>query len=56
MNNYVHIAVRPETKKLLVSDCVKIYLSYHPHLKGMNISQEHILFQVAGFFKEEYDG
>jgi len=43
-----------ETKKLIINDCVEIYISYHPNLEGSNITQNHILKQIALDFKKRW--
>ena len=35
-----------ETKKLLTEDCIEEYLSYHPEMRGINITQGFILRKV----------
>ena len=35
------------TKKLILNDCIKEYLVYHPELKGLRITQSFILSKIA---------
>jgi len=41
------------TKKLIMQDCIKEFLRHHPELKGMNITQNIILRNMAEFYLKE---
>jgi len=45
--NRKHLLVDYETFKLVMEDCVKEFLSQHPEEKGRNITQNHIVKQIA---------
>ena len=42
----VKLTISPETKKLLMDNCVKEFFIHHPELKGMNITEEFIERQI----------
>jgi len=47
MTNRKHLLVDYETFNLVMKDCVKEFLEQHPEMKGMNITQNFIVKQIA---------
>ena len=47
MSNRKHLLVDYETYDLVMNDCIKEFLEQHPEMKGKNITQNHIVRQIA---------
>lgn len=46
--NYdVKMCCSAETRDKIIYDCVEEYLKHHPEMRGKNITQGHILRQLA---------
>lgn len=41
--NQVHLVISPETKKLIMVDCMKEFRRNNPEFDGMKISQDFLL-------------
>ena len=48
---YVKLTVSPETKKMLLS-CIPDFLEHHPEMKGMKITENLIVMQIADHYKK----
>ena len=44
------LACSESTKKLIMEDCIKDFLSHHPELSGINVTQNMILRQIAEYY------
>lgn len=44
------LACSESTKKLIMGDCIKDFLSHHPELSGINVTQNMILRQIAEYY------
>ena len=44
------LACSESTKKLIVKDCIEDFLSHHPELSGINVTQNMILRQIAEYY------
>lgn len=49
----VKLTVSPSTKKIVTEDCIQEFLSHHPELKGMKITENFIVRQLAQFYLKE---
>ena len=47
-----HLVCDEETFELIMRECTKEYLKHHPEMLGCNITQNHILKQIARFYLE----
>jgi len=47
MSNRKHLLVDYETYDLVMRDCVREFLERHPEMMGKNITQNHIVRQIA---------
>jgi len=45
-----HLVCSPETKKLIMEDCVEEFLEHHPEFEGMNITHNFILKKIGDFY------
>lgn len=48
--NNVHLSVHPDTKKA-VMNCIPEFLEHHPELRGMKITENFIVKQIADFYR-----
>lgn len=44
------LACSESTKKLIMEDCIQDFLSHHPELSGINVTQNMILRQIAEYY------
>ncbi len=44
------LACSESTKKLILNDCIEDFLSHHPELSGINVTQNMILRQIAEYY------
>ncbi len=44
------LACSESTKKLIMEDCIEDFLSHHPELSGINVTQNMILRQIAEYY------
>ena len=44
------LACSESTKKLIMKDCIEDFLSHHPELSGINVTQNMILRQIAEYY------
>ena len=51
--NYTNIAVKPETKDKLISECMEEYRKHHPELDHIPISHDKILHEVCKYYLEK---
>ncbi len=49
----VKLTVSSSTKNLVVEHCIKEFLNHHPELKGMKITENFIVRQLAQFYLKE---
>ena len=42
-----------ETKNMIMTDCVEEFLSHHPELAGMKITQDFILRKIIDFYLKQ---
>lgn len=38
------------TKKLIINDCVEEFIAHHPELRGINVTHNMILRQIAEYY------
>ena len=49
----VKLTVSESTKKLINEDCKEEFIKHHPELKGMKITENFIVRQIADFYLKE---
>jgi len=49
-----HLVCDDETYQMITVDCRREYLKHHPEMLGSNITQKHILHQLAKFYLEQF--
>ena len=49
----VKLTVSESTKKLILDECKEEFLKHHPEIKGMKITENFIVRQIADFYLSE---
>lgn len=52
MGTYEHLSVRPDTKTLVMKNCIEEFLKYNPKFKGMHITEEFIIRRMAEHYMQ----
>jgi len=47
---WTKLAIKSDTKEMLLNECVKEFLRHNPAFEGMNITQDFILMKVITFY------
>lgn len=52
MSNITKVSIEKEYKKILMTECIELFLKEHPELSGMKLTEKFMLRRIIDYYRK----